>query len=88
MNPVDRLKTIQNLLRPHAHTDAGMDNQAIILKNGTVLVHGDGDEVTAVKADVLIQGNKISQIGTVTDASSIAEVVDCTDKIVAPGFIE
>lgn len=88
MSSVDRLKSIQNSLRPHAHTHVAMDNQAIILKNGTVLVHGDGDEVTAVKADVLIHGNKISQIGNVTDAPSNAETVDCTDKIVAPGFIE
>lgn len=86
MNPVNRLKSIQNSLRPH--TGVAMDKQTIILKNGTVLVHGDGDEATAVKADVLIQGNKISQIGSITDVPSNAEVVDCTDKIVAPGFIE
>lgn len=84
MRSITRLKNIQNLLR----SDLDMDNHTILLKNGTVLAHDKDDKVTPTRADVLIQGNKIKQIGNVAEIPANAEVFDCTDKIVAPGFIE
>ncbi|EXJ89452.1 hypothetical protein A1O3_02519 [Capronia epimyces CBS 606.96] len=64
-------------------------NPSILLKNGTVLLHGDGDVPYPRRTDILIEGNIISQMGTNLAAPSAdTKVIDCRDKIVAPGFID
>lgn len=59
----------------------------ILLKGGTALIHDANEKVDAVKANILIKGNKISEIGANISASQ-ADVIDCTDKIISPGFID
>jgi cytosine/adenosine deaminase-related metal-dependent hydrolase len=59
----------------------------ILLRGGTALIHDVNDKVQVVKTDILIEGNKISKIGASTSASQ-ADVIDCTDKIISPGFID
>lgn len=59
-----------------------------LLKNGVVIVH-EGDNVAkGVKSDILIDGDRITQIAPDITPSAGVEVVDCTDKIIAPGFID
>lgn len=58
-----------------------------LLKNGTVLLHKENNHVDAVKSDILIEGNKIAKLGQ-NLAAPQAEVIDCTDKIISPGFID
>lgn len=57
------------------------------LTNGTLLVHDDQDHVQVVRADILIEGNKIAKIGRDISAPQ-AQVIDCTDKLISPGFID
>ncbi|KAL0944807.1 amidohydrolase family protein [Colletotrichum truncatum] len=59
----------------------------LLLKNGVLLVHGDGDKVVRQQSDVLIEGDKIIQIDNHIPTSDDTKVIDCKDKIVSPGFI-
>ena len=61
---------------------------SLLLKNGTVIVHEANDHAKGIKADVLVQGNKIARIEPSIAASSGVECIDCTDKIIAPGFVD
>jgi cytosine/adenosine deaminase-related metal-dependent hydrolase len=60
---------------------------SLLLKNGTALIHDGDNHVIPIKTDILIKDTKIVQIGENIAVGS-AEVVDCTDKIISPGFID
>lgn len=59
-----------------------------LLKNGVVIVHDADDNAKGVKSDVLIDGDRIAQVASDMAPSPGVEVIDCTDKIIAPGFID
>ena len=59
-----------------------------LLKNGVVIVHAADNTAHGVKSDLLIKGERIVQIAPDINPSEDVEVVDCTDKIIAPGFID
>lgn len=59
-----------------------------LLKNGVVIVHEADNVAKGVKSDILIDGDRITQIAPNITPSEGVEVVDCTDKIIAPGFID
>ncbi|TVY86592.1 5'-deoxyadenosine deaminase [Lachnellula willkommii] len=61
---------------------------SILLQGGTVLTHDEHDHVHAVKADLLIEGNLIKKVESGIRPSPGTQVVDCTDKIISPGFID
>jgi cytosine/adenosine deaminase-related metal-dependent hydrolase len=67
-------------------------SSSILLKNATILVpSGNGDDTVApLKCySLLIEDNKITQISAdIVPPSAQTEVLDCTGKIVAPGFID
>lgn len=65
-----------------------MSQQWKLLKGGTVLTHDADDHVVAVQADVLIEDNRISKIEKGIVPPCAAEVIDCVDKILSPGFID
>ena len=58
--------------------------QTVLIKNGRVL---DGSGNPWVHADVLIQGDKILEIGDLGEASA-DEVIDASGLYVTPGFID
>ncbi|KAG4429136.1 hypothetical protein IFR05_015379 [Cadophora sp. M221] len=61
---------------------------SILLQGGTVLVHDEHDHVDPIKADILIEGSSISKIEVGIKATSGVRVIDCTDKILSPGFVD
>ena len=65
---------------------------SILLKNATLLVpRGSGDDTIVPLKDpsLLIEGNKITRIAAQIDPpSESTEVIDCTAKLITPGFID
>lgn len=60
----------------------------MLLQGGTILTHSKDDHVHAIQADLLIEGNIITKIGKDIQAPAETDMIDCTDKIVSPGFID
>lgn len=67
---------------------ATIQNPLKLLRGGTVLVHGDHDRILPQKADVLIEGDRISKIDATISAPDGCYVIDCSDKIISPGFVD
>lgn len=59
---------------------------SLLLKNGTALIHNANDHVNAIITDILIEGDKILKIAKDISAPG-AEVIDCSDKLISPGYI-
>jgi cytosine/adenosine deaminase-related metal-dependent hydrolase len=72
----------------HTVTMAEVSFKIMLLKNGTVLIHDAEGNVVPSKKDLLISDRKIAKIGTDLEASDEMEVIDCTDKIISPGFVD
>lgn len=62
-----------------------MKNERILFKNATII---DGDNNKKFKANLLIEDDKIVQISSIIDTINSCEVIDCTNKIITPGFID
>jgi N-acyl-D-amino-acid deacylase len=55
----------------------------LLLKNGTIV---DGTGVPRVSADLAVAGDRIAEIGKISDGA--ARVIDASDLIVSPGFVD
>jgi 5-methylthioadenosine/S-adenosylhomocysteine deaminase len=62
-------------------------NQSILLRGGTV-VSLDPKVGDFVKGDVLIQGKKIAAVAAELKAPAQSQVIDATNTIVIPGFVD
>ncbi|KIX09125.1 uncharacterized protein Z518_00203 [Rhinocladiella mackenziei CBS 650.93] len=65
-----------------------MAENSILLKNGVAILHEIDDQAKADKVDILIRGNKIAEIAPTIEPVDDVQVVDCTDKLIAPGFVD
>lgn len=59
-------------------------SSTILLRDGLII---DGTGKAGYRADVLLDGDTIAQVGTI-DPASAGQVLDCSGLIVAPGFID
>ena len=64
------------------------ESSSILLSNGTVLVRGPDDHIIPQRADLLVKNNIIEAIAPNIKASEDTAVIDCTNKILSPGFID
>ncbi|KAM0540710.1 hypothetical protein ACHAO7_010996 [Fusarium culmorum] len=61
----------------------------ILLRNGSVIIHDDNDHVQVLdNCDVLISNGFIEQVGKDISSVKDTDVLDCTDKIISPGFVD
>jgi cytosine/adenosine deaminase-related metal-dependent hydrolase len=66
-----------------------MSSSSLLLQGGTILYHERDDSITSLKnTDLLIDGNLIKAIGSDLPVSDTARIIDCTNKIISPGFID
>src|SRR5437867_3329287 len=83
--------------RPQSGEDAGTldriwrqarpPGQSILLKGGTI-VSMDPKVGDFIKGDILIQGKKIMSVAADLKAPGQAQVIDATNTIVIPGFVD
>ncbi|PLB54914.1 Metallo-dependent hydrolase [Aspergillus steynii IBT 23096] len=60
---------------------------SILLKQGTLLIH-DHDVIRAEQKDLLVEDSIICQIDDSINQPQSATVIDCSGKIISPGFID
>jgi cytosine/adenosine deaminase-related metal-dependent hydrolase len=64
------------------------ESSSILLSNGVVLTHGPDDHVIPRRVDILVKNNIIDTIAPDIKVSDGTTVIDCTNKILSPGFID
>ncbi|KAF5596759.1 5-methylthioadenosine s-adenosylhomocysteine deaminase [Fusarium subglutinans] len=81
-------KQLQPSRHNKRHSTQTTQSTIILLQNGLVLQHDEHDSIQVVEnTDILIVDGVIKKIGTSVNPPPHAEVVDCTNKIISPGFI-
>lgn len=65
-----------------------LEKMAKLLKGGVALIHDDNDVVHPTKTDILIEGSVITKLGENITPPDGCEIIDCSDKIISPGFVD
>jgi len=81
--PVEPQKWPQSQRQP-AVTVGGSSGERLLLKNGLIV---DGSGRRAFYGDVLVNGDKI-EVVTPREVAFNGKSIDCTGKVIAPGFID
>ena len=61
---------------------------SILLRGGKLFLNDQNEHIIPTRSDLLISGNIITTIATNISPSEGYEIIDCTDNIVSPGFID
>ncbi|PNP61557.1 hypothetical protein FNYG_13707 [Fusarium nygamai] len=85
------LSQVWKQLQPSRHnkrqsTQTGQGT-TILLQNGFVIQHDEHDSIQVENTDILIADGIIKEIGRSIKPPPHTEVVDCSNKIISPGFI-
>lgn len=59
-----------------------------LLQGGTVILLDDNDTLYSKQHDVLIQDDIVTNIGPNLNPPTNCEIIDCSDKIISPGFVD
>jgi cytosine/adenosine deaminase-related metal-dependent hydrolase len=63
-------------------------SQSIFLQNGSVIVHDEHDHIHVLdNCDILISDGIIARVGSDLCPPTDVEVLDCSNKIISPGFV-
>lgn len=62
--------------------------EKLLLKNGVVLIHDADNHVIPTELDLLIENGTIAKIASSIQEGDDVAVIDCTDKIISPGFVD
>ncbi|KAH7246588.1 hypothetical protein BKA59DRAFT_420118 [Fusarium tricinctum] len=63
-------------------------SQSIFLQNGSVIVHDEHDHIHVLdNCDILISDGIITRVGSDLCPPTDVEVLDCSNKIISPGFV-
>ena len=66
-----------------------MSNSSFLLQNGVILQHDSQENVDVLyDTDLLVVGNRIEQIGKYLSGPVGCRAIDCSGKIISPGFID
>jgi N-acetylglucosamine-6-phosphate deacetylase len=65
-----------------------MAQQNIILKNGTALVYNADNHMVPARTDNLFDDGKVAKIAENTEMPANADIIEYTDNIVNPRFID
>lgn len=72
----------------HHHITMASHPTSILLTGGTLLLHDEAtNHITPARTDLLIEGPYITRIASSIDPSPTTKIIDCTHKLVCPGFI-
>ncbi|KAH7390954.1 hypothetical protein DE146DRAFT_150289 [Phaeosphaeria sp. MPI-PUGE-AT-0046c] len=60
----------------------------ILLQNGTFLIHDGNNHIVPRNTNVLVENGEIVKIAQELEIPNECEIIDCTNKIISPGFID
>ena len=58
-----------------------------LFRNGALISMSDPNDVTPESADVLVDGDRIAQVGAAIDVDGADRVIDATDMLLMPGMV-
>lgn len=65
-----------------------MASKSLLLRGGVALIHDANNHVVPTKTDILVEEGRITKVAHQIESRQDIETIDCTDKIISPGFID
>ncbi|CAN9112683.1 unnamed protein product [Alternaria alternata] len=65
-----------------------MAPNVLLLQGGIALIHDANNHIVPTRSDILVEDGKIKRIAPEITSSQGVETIDCTNKIISPGFVD
>jgi cytosine/adenosine deaminase-related metal-dependent hydrolase len=65
-----------------------MAPNVFLLQGGVALIHDANNRIVPNRSDILVEDGRITRIAREIRRSEAVEIIDCTDKIISPGFVD